>query len=109
MRGESSGKNQETGDAPEDPTTYHVRRAREGEESSLRWVVARFTPLLRAAADYRLGKHLRGLYEPEDLLQDVWAVALPRLGDLIPRSERYTPVLLKFLSTTLLRRIQHLS
>jgi RNA polymerase sigma factor (sigma-70 family) len=109
MRGESSGKSGEAGGPPEDLTTYHVRQARGGDEKSLRWLVTRFTPLLRAAAAYRLGPHLRALYEPEDIVQDAWAVALPRLGDLVPRSDRYTPVLLKFLSTAIIRRVQHLT
>ena len=38
----------------------------------------------------------------------VWVVALPRLPELPPRDERHTPVLLKFLSTTLLYRINNL-
>jgi RNA polymerase sigma factor (sigma-70 family) len=108
MRGESSDKPPGAEASPEALTSYHVRKARHGDEASLEWVVARFTPLLRAAADYRLGEHLRRIYDPDDILQDVWAVALPRLEDLVPRSERYTPVLLKFLGTTLIRRIQHL-
>ena len=108
MRGESSGKSEGSG-SPADLTTYHVRQAHGGDEESLRWLVARFTPLLLAAAGYRLGPRLRDLYEPEDIVQDVWAVALPRLSDLVPRSGRYTPVLLKFLGTTLILRVQHLT
>jgi len=107
MRGESSGKSEGSG-SPADLTTYHVRQAHGGDEESLRWLVARFTPLLLAAAAYRLGPRLRGIYGPEDIVQDAWTVALPRLGDLVPRAGRYTPVLLKFLGTTLILRVQHL-
>lgn len=89
-------------------TTYHVRRARAGNASSLTWVVARFTPLLRATAQYRLGTTLRALHDPEDLVQEVWLITLPRLAELGANAERQTPILLKYLSTTLRRRIRDL-
>ncbi len=87
-----------------DATTLHVRRSREGDPSSLAWLVERFTPLLLAQARHRLGRHLRQLYDPEDLVQEAWGIALPRLAELRPASGRLTPVLLRFLSTTLLHR-----
>ena len=43
-----------------------------------------------------------GYIRGEDLVQEVWAVALPRLKDLVPRDDRLTPVLVRFLSQTLL-------
>ncbi len=89
---------------PDDLTTIHVRRSRQGEEESLAWLVERFTPLLLAQARHRIGRHLRGLYDPEDLVQDAWAIVLPRLSDLEPCRGRLTPVLLRFLSTALLNR-----
>ena len=89
-------------------TSYHVRLAREGSEESLEWVVKRLTPLLLANARYRLGGRLLRQYEPEDLVNEVWLVALPRLPDISPRDDRYTPVLVKFLSTTLLFKINRL-
>jgi RNA polymerase sigma-70 factor (ECF subfamily) len=89
-------------------TSYHVRRARGGDRESLDWLIERFSPLLRAAAEYRLTKSLRRLYDPEDIVNDVWATALPRLPELSPRDERYTPVLMKFLSTTLLYKVRNL-
>ncbi len=91
-----------------DDTSLHVRRALEGERASLEWIVEHFTPLLLAQARYRLGRHLQGLYDPEDLVQQVWAIALPRLGSIVARENRYTPVLLRFLGTVLLRNYQHL-
>ncbi|MFP6738551.1 MAG: sigma-70 family RNA polymerase sigma factor [Planctomycetota bacterium] len=96
------------GDDTEQLTTYHVRRALEGEAPSLEWVVNRFAPLLLANARYRLGKTLSQIYDPEDIVNDVWAVALPKLADLPARNNRYTPVVMKFLSTTLVYRINNL-
>ena len=100
-------------DAPERPdsnpdTTVHVRRALAGESESMSWLVARFSPLLLAQAEHRLGPHLRRLYDPEDLVQEVWAIALTRLEGLADRDGRHTPVVLKFLSTTLLYRVSNL-
>lgn len=96
------------GDDTEQLTTYHVRRAREGDAPSLEWVVNRFAPLLLANARYRLGKNLSQIYDPEDIVNDVWAVALPKLADLSARNNRYTPVVMKYLSTTLVYRINNL-
>jgi len=91
-----------------DWTTVHVHRACTGEKDSLTWLIAHFTPLLHAQAEYRLRGPLRRICDPEDLVDDVWASALPRLRDLRARSNRLTPVLLKFLSTTLLHKANHL-
>lgn len=96
---------------PEDPfpdTTLHVQRAVGGEPDDLAWVVERFTPLLLAQVAHRLGPELRRHCDPEDVVQEVWAIAVPRLAELSPRGGRYTPVVLKFLSTTALYRIQNL-
>ena len=85
-----------------DLTTIHVRRAQAGEEQSLAWIVARFTPLVRVQANYRMRGRLRRLYDPEDLVNEVWAVTIPRLNDLRSRNKHLGPVILKFLGTTLL-------
>jgi RNA polymerase sigma factor (sigma-70 family) len=71
-------------------------------------VIVRLTPLLVAQASYRLRPPLRSLYDPLDLVNDAWLVALPRLGELTAREGRQTPTLLKFLATTLLYRINNL-
>jgi RNA polymerase sigma-70 factor (ECF subfamily) len=89
-------------------TTLHVRRAVEGDPESLSWVVTHFTPLLLAQARYRLSRHLQGRFDPEDLVQRVWLITLPRLKDLVPRDGRFTPVLLRFLSSTLLQDYRNL-
>lgn len=96
---------------PEGPsqTTQIVSRALVGDRDGLRWIVERFSPLLRAQARYRLRGALRVICDPEDLVQDVWAISLPRLGDLQPRDGRHTPVLVKFLATTLLNRFNTLA
>ena len=38
-----------------EPTTMHVRRAIDGDRTSLEWLVTRLSPYLRAQASYRLG------------------------------------------------------
>ena len=42
-------------------------------------------------------------------MADVWAIALPRLGEIGNRSARATPALLRFLSTTLALRVRWLA
>lgn len=88
-------------------TTMHVRRAIDGDGKSLDWIAERLTPLLLAHARYRLG-NLVSRHEPEDLVNDAWLVALPRLGELTAREGRLTPVLLRFLSTVVLNRVRNL-
>ena len=92
----------------EELTTQHVRRAVAGDPESVAWLVERFAPLLLAQARLRLPKELHRIVEPEDLVQDAWAVALPRLRELPPRDGRYTPVVLRFLCTTILYRVSNL-
>lgn len=91
-----------------DLTTLRVREAAEGKEESLEWLVARFSPLLLAQVTHRLGPALRRTYDPEDVVQEVWAVALPRLSGLSPRDGRLTPVVLRFLCTTVLYQVSNL-
>jgi DNA-directed RNA polymerase specialized sigma24 family protein len=84
-----------------DPTTVHVRRVLRGDKDSLDWLVARFSPVLLCHARWCLGAKLCRLLDPEDLVQGTWAVALPKLPRIVPRSGRSTPALVRFLSTTL--------
>ncbi|MEM7261156.1 MAG: sigma-70 family RNA polymerase sigma factor [Planctomycetota bacterium] len=95
-------------EAPFQLTSLHVRRARDGDPESLTWIVERFSPLILADARYRLGAVLKRLYDPEDLVAEVWAVALPKLAELPARDGRFTPVILKFLSTTLRNKVNNL-
>jgi RNA polymerase sigma-70 factor (ECF subfamily) len=94
---------------PDAMTTLHVRQAMRGDPASREWLVARLTPLLAAQARWRLGPVLRRHCEPDDLVQDAWLTVLPRLGELPPRDGRYTPVLLRFLATTILNRVNNLA
>lgn len=86
----------------------HVRRAVAGESGSVSWLVERLSPLLAAQASWRLGPLLRPLYDPEDLVSDAWLRLLPELGGLPPRDGRFTPVVLRFLSTAILNRVNNL-
>lgn len=72
------------------------------------WLIVRFSPLLRLQARYRLRGALQSVCDPDDLVNDVWVTALPRLGDLRERDGRMTPVLLRLLGTTLLHKANHL-
>lgn len=88
-------------------TTMHVRRAMLGNADSLEWIVRRLTPLLLVQAEYRLGARLRQHVDPEDLVDEAWLVALPRLAGLA-HHERTTPVLLRFLTTTMIHQVSRL-
>jgi RNA polymerase sigma-70 factor (ECF subfamily) len=90
----------------DDPTSLCIAGAAAGDRASQARLVERFTPVLLAQARYRM-QHVRGA-EPEDVVQETWAAALPRLRDLEPRGERWTPVLLRFLSVVLLRAVNDL-
>ena len=89
-------------------TTLHVRRAKDGDGASLEWLVSRFTPLLLAQARRRVGPTLARKVDPEDVVQDVWAITLPRLPALAEPGGRATPALMRFLATTLLHRVNDL-
>jgi RNA polymerase sigma factor (sigma-70 family) len=88
-----------------DETTLHIRRAVAGDQGSLSWLYDHFSGLLLGQAAYRLAQtpHLRTIVEPQDLVQQTWAVVIPRLADLEARDGRLTPVLVRFLGSTLLR------
>ncbi|MFN3241767.1 MAG: RNA polymerase sigma factor [Planctomycetota bacterium] len=89
-------------------TTLHARRAADGDDGSVAWLVERLTPLLVAQADWRMGPVLRRCHDPRDVVQEAWMVLLPRLAGVEPRDGRLTPVLLKFLSSTILGKVRNL-
>ncbi len=89
-------------------TSHHARQARSGDLESIEWLVRRFSSLLLVNARYRIGPVLSRHYDAEDIVDEVWAITLPRLSSLSERDGRFTPVLLKFLSTTLIRRCNDL-
>jgi RNA polymerase sigma factor (sigma-70 family) len=90
-------------------TSLHVQRAIGGDADSLGWIVRRLSPVLLAQADYRMGRYLRSRCEPEDLVSEAWLIALPRLSGLPVADRRATPVLLQFLSTTILNLVRNLA
>ena len=93
---------------PRNVTSQHVRRAEDGDAESLDWIVRRFSPVLLAQAQHRLGPKLRVHCDPEDLVDETWAIVLPRLSELTARDGRSTPVLMRFLATTMLHRVNEL-
>ncbi len=92
----------------DEATTLRVRRAIEGDRTSASWLVERLSPALLAQAAWRLGPHLRRLYDPEDLVADAWMRLLPKLHELPPRDGRYTPVIFRYLSTAIVNRVNFL-
>ena len=73
--------------SPADPTSLCIAGACAGDNSSRDRLVERFTPVLLAQARYRLCRPIRGI-EPEDLVQDCWAGAVPELRGTIGVSMR---------------------
>jgi RNA polymerase sigma factor (sigma-70 family) len=90
-----------TPDSESDPelTTLHVRRATGGDTESLGWVFERFSPLLQAQAVYRLGPVVGARIDVEDVVAEAWLISMPKLGDIVPREGRYTPVLLRYMAS----------
>lgn len=80
-----------------DPTTLHVRRALDGGDESVAWIVHRFTPFLSAQARHRLGPVVARILDPDDIVADAWLIALERLPQFDPGDRRATPVLLTWL------------
>jgi RNA polymerase sigma factor (sigma-70 family) len=81
-------------------TSIRLRRAVAGDRESLGWLVAHFDPLVIAQVRIRLGAAAPAGEEIRDVVDEIWLVTLGRLGELRPRENRLTPVLLKFLVTT---------
>ncbi|MCA8953029.1 MAG: sigma-70 family RNA polymerase sigma factor [Planctomycetes bacterium] len=91
-------------------TTIQLARAVDGDADSLAWIVERLSPALRAYASYRIGRVLRQHHDPDDLVHDAWLAVLPKLRELVAGEDRRrTPVLLKYLSNTILFRIRDLA
>ena len=91
------------------PTSIHVHKRDRGDLESLAWLVERFTPVLLSQARYRLGPALRRWYDPEDVVADVWVVAVRRISDLRAASESGTANLIRYLGTVLVRRVRDLA
>ncbi len=95
--------------SPGDQTSVHVRFAIDGATDSVAWLIERFTPLLRTQARYRLGRHLRSEVDPEDLVNEVWLTALSRLPELAPTGDGHATTLIRFLSRTLVYKVNNLA
>lgn len=93
---------------PNADTSLQLRAAIDGDHDSLGWLVAHLSPLLLAQARWRLAGGMASTTDAEDLVQEAWLVALPRLRELVPREGRLTPVLLRFLATTIVHRVNNL-
>lgn len=89
-------------------TSLHVRRAVDGNQASVSWLVERLNPLLLMQARWRMRGQLAGICEPADLVQEAWIVLLPRLPELEHRDGRLTPVLLRFLTSSIVRKLHNL-
>tara|TARA_R110002072_G_scaffold46591_10_gene129221 strand:- start:251905 stop:252528 length:624 start_codon:yes stop_codon:yes gene_type:complete len=89
-------------------TEAHVVRAVAGDAGSLDWLVDRLTPLLLAQARMRIGRQLRVVIDEHDLVQEVWAIALPRLPSLREREGLSAGMLVAFLARILIYRCNDL-
>jgi RNA polymerase sigma factor (sigma-70 family) len=89
-------------------TSLRIRGAVAGDRDDLGWTIERLTPLLLAQARYRMRDRLLAVCDPEDVVAHAWQVTLPRLPDLVPRDGRLGPVLVKFLATAVLLRVNEL-
>lgn len=89
-------------------TSIHARRAIEGDAESLAWLVERLSPFLLVQAGLRLGPRLRERHPPEDVVADVWAILLPRLGTIMAREGALSRVVVRYASTVLLHRVMDL-
>lgn len=64
-----------------------LERARAGDEAAFDRLFARVLPRLRWFLSLRLGSGLRGRLEPDDVVQETYAAALPLLSDFESRGE----------------------
>src|SRR5688572_14691956 len=83
-----------------DATSIRLRRAAAGDRESLGWVVAHFDPFVIAQVRLRAGASVQGPDETRDIVDEIWLVTIRKVGELRPRENRLTPVLLKFIVTT---------
>ncbi len=85
-----------------------VRRARDGDEDSWAALIEQISPLLELQASYRLRGALRRLYDPQDLVEEVWIVALARLDGLELDERSGSENLMRFLSSTMTNKVNDL-
>lgn len=91
-----------------DDSLAQVRAAVAGDDASIDWLVDRYTPWLLAQARARIGPELRRVVDADDLVQEVWAIALPRLRLFADRPGFDGRMLLAFLARIQLYRCNDL-
>lgn len=89
-------------------TSLRIRGAIAGSDTDLNWTIERLTPVLLQQARYRMRDRLQRVCDAEDVVAYAWQVSLPRLRELVARDGRYAPVLLRFLSTAVVLRVNEL-
>lgn len=82
-----------------------IRSALSGDSAGWAWLVEHYSPLLELQARYRLAGELRRLYDPEDLVNEVWLIAFRRLPEFRWPDAGHGAVLLAFLARTLSNKI----
>lgn len=92
---------------PPTDTSLRIRGALTGSADDVEWTIARLTPMLLAQARYRMRGRVTQC-QPEDVVAHAWQITLPRLGDLTARDGRFAPVLVKFLATAVVLRVNEL-
>lgn len=90
-------------------TSINVRRAVSGDLESLTWIIERFSPILLSQARFRLGPALKRFCDPEDLVAEVWGVALRRLREIRAAADSSTGTLIRYLGTVLQRRVRDIA
>ena len=85
----------------EDPVKRALLSAQSNDLTALAWLIEHFSPALISSAYRRIGGNPRLRIEPEDLVQDVWAVFIRRMGDLKVTEERAAPLVMSFLTGTM--------
>lgn len=85
-----------------------IRDAVSGYEPSLAWLMEEFDPFLLVQARYRLGRRFERHCSPQDVVQETWVVALPRLSTLHLDEGPPSAILGKFLATTLRNIVSNL-
>jgi RNA polymerase sigma factor (sigma-70 family) len=90
-----------------DSLSGRVRGAVAGSHDDVSWVVEQLSPLMVSWAQMQMGPSSRLLFEPEDIVHDVWVRTLPALSELHahPEDGRMSSGLLALLRTALLHRI----
>ena len=84
-----------------------IAQAAAGDQSAIEALVLGTSPVLQAQARMRIGSDLGASFDPADLVQEAWLIALPRLGALVDRHGPRLPVLLRYLGSIILNRANY--